>query len=204
MDSTDERTSAPLDDALEITEWIPAATAAQRMGVQPRTLRGWCEGGHVPYRTAQGEGGLVALVDIGAAEAYRRSLETRPTVPSLGSALRLDAQTDGESPPLPRDGRPDMPQWVSELANAWKRAAKAEAEVEAFKDQLADIARGLEVQEAAARAAQEAVINESRQAVRHAAHAAHAAHQAAAEVTAQAEVLARDEAAVSGAEDALQ
>ena len=124
--------------------------------------------------------------------------------------------SDAPPPPIDRDDlivrlpeapvavAPQTPEWVTELAEAWRRAAKAEADVEAFKRQLTDIGANLEAQETAARAAQQSVVQESRQAVTHAAHAAHAAEQAAAQVAEQAAILAAQQDALNITEDAAK
>ncbi len=188
MDSNDHgHRGAVADEApLQVDHWIPIAVAAPRLGVTPETLVDWCENGLVAWRLASQDDEETALVNF---EEARRC------------AANLGGGSGRVAPPAP-EPRPELPQWIQQLAETWRQAARTEAEVDFLNDKLAEVTAELEEHRAHSRSAHDALVAETRKAVAQAAHATLAAQQAASSVALQAETKALQEELVEAAHQA--
>ncbi len=129
-----------------------------------------------------------------APDLIRKVHDTKLAEGGDPTVLRLRPRS---SRPRTREFAPqdDLPSWVSELAGAWNRAARAESEVAMFKEDLVEIAKDLQAQEKSARAAQQAALSEAREATVQASRAEVAAARAAEQVDRHAANMAAEQEA---------
>lgn len=86
----------------------------------------------------------------------------------------IDLSSETPAPPAPRgpDDLGELPGWILELAEGWRRSAKTEAEMAFWHEQVAEIRRAFDDQARSNESARRALEAESRRAVAQAAHAA--------------------------------
>jgi len=116
----------------ELDEWVTLREAAEDAGVSVATLRKWYRAESIPSRMEAGPYGPQRVVPLAA---VRQRAERAPA-PSRGS----EGRQSGTSHPPGTTLIPlaDLAPLFDRLANAEGRAARAEAEAQFLREQLAD------------------------------------------------------------------